>query len=255
MNDKKKNTSLENVQIDLFATAAGVQTIDSPVKLKILSVLREHEQSFDEIVKLTGKAKSTVSAHLKTMVQNGIIGSKIDPEDARKKIFYIKSEYIGKLYREKLQDDINCYIERYIDSENDPFEFFRLIFLTIRVSLLTQGIDVDPILQEAGIRVGEVLYDKVADPSLDKFLANISKFWKTHSLGTIELKSAEPLAINVYDCFECSGLPYLGRPACAFDSGILKTLFKAHYNHETTVKETECYAMGNKNCSFLINRI
>ena len=242
----------ENIQIELFATPQGVKAVKSPVRVKILSMLREGDLSFDEIVKFSGRAKSTVSSHLKSMSREGIINSRVDPRDARKKIFFIQSEYIGKLQREQLQEDISAYIQRYISSENDPFEFFRLIFHTLRISLLTQGVDIDPILHEAGLKVGEALYEKVKDPNKDTFLGNIANCWQTHSLGSVQVKTLEPLTISVQDCFECSGLPYLGRPACAFDSGILESLFSIYNNEKTRVKETKCYALGDKYCRFVI---
>ncbi|NYB51017.1 MAG: ArsR family transcriptional regulator [Methanobacteriaceae archaeon] len=255
MNDKNEElekNKLDNSRIELFATPGGVKAIKSPVRVKILSVLREGDLSFDEIVKLSGRAKSTVSSHLKAMTRDGIINARLDPKDARKKIFFIQSEYIGKLHQQQLQEDISSYIQRYIASENDPFEFFRLIFHTLRISLLTQGVDIDPILHEAGLKVGEALYEKVKDPDMEKFLTNISSFWETHSLGRIEVKNLNPLTISVEDCFECSGLPYLGRPACAFDSGILESLFSLYHEEEAKVSETECYALGDSACRFVI---
>lgn len=252
INDNEPHDISNNIQIELFATPEGVRAIKSPVRVKILSMLREGDLSFDDIVKLSGRAKSTVSSHLKAMASDGIISSRIDPEDARKKIFFIHSEYIGKLHRQQLQEDISAYIQRYIASENDPFEFFRLIFHTIRISLLTQGVDIDPILHEAGLKVGEALYEKVKDPDHSTFLGNIAQFWETHSLGTVEVKNLQPVTISVEDCFECSGLPYLGRPACAFDSGILESLFSLYNHEEVKVMETQCYALGDKSCRFII---
>ena len=242
----------ENSQIELFATPEGVLAIKSPVRVKILSMLRDGDLSFDEIVKLSGRAKSTVSSHLKAMTRDGIISSRIDPDDARKKIFFVQSGHIGKLHRQQLQEDISAYIQRYIASENDPFEFFRLIFHTLRISLLNQGVDIDPILYEAGLKVGYALYEKVKDPDQSTFLSNIAQFWETHNLGSVEVKSLKPITISVQDCFECSGLPYLGRPACAFDSGILESLFSSYNQEKVKVKETKCYALGDKACRFII---
>ncbi|MBP1945040.1 V4R domain-containing protein [Methanobacterium petrolearium] len=250
-NEKETEVS-DDVQIELFSTPNGVKAIKSPVRVKILSMLRKGDLSFDEIVKHSGRAKSTVSSHLKLMSKEGIISSRVDPDDARKKIFFIQSEYIGKLHRQQLQEDISAYIQRYIASENDPFEFFRLIFHTLRISLLSQGVDIDPILYEAGLKVGKALYEKVKDPDMTNFLGNIAAFWETHSLGSVEVKDLQPLTIGVQDCFECSGLPYLGRPACAFDSGILESLFSSYNQEEVKVTETECYALGDKQCSFVI---
>jgi predicted hydrocarbon binding protein len=249
----EKREPFKEMQIELFSTSEGIYAINSPVRVKILSMLRRGELSFDQLVELSGKAKSTVSVHLKRMVDEGIIGSKTDPNDARKKIFFIKSEYLGKLSGKKVvTENIEQYVSNYIDSAGDPYEFYRLIFHTIRVSLIRQGIDIDPILYEAGVKVGETLYEKVKDPDINKLAMNIAKFWETHNLGHVEVVKLEPLTINVSDCFECKSLPPLGRPACAFDSGILKAVFSAHYNDERVVNETKCYAMGDDHCSFTI---
>ena len=246
---------VDNTQIELFATSYGVRAIDSPVKAKILSMLREGELSFDQIVELSGKAKSTVSVHLKKLVNDGIIDSKPDPEDARKKIFFINSEYLGELSREKkLGDEIEDYVSSYVMSDGDPFEFFRLMFKTIRVGLIQQGVNIDPILHEAGINVGKALYERVYDPDMNKFLGNIAHFWETHYLGGVEVQNLDPLVINVSECYECRHLPYLGKPACAFDAGILKALFSAYFEDKRKVNEVKCYAMGDKYCSFVIEK-
>jgi predicted hydrocarbon binding protein len=255
MNDMNEKKDDENTQIELFATSKGVRAIDSPVKSKILSMLREGELNFDQIVELSGKAKSTVSVHLKKLVSEGIIDSKPNPKDARKKIFFINSEYLGDLSREKkLGDEIEDYVSSYVMSDGDPFEFFRLMFKTIRVGLISQGMNIDPILHEAGINVGKALYKRVYDPDMNKFLQNIAGFWETHYLGDVEVQSLDPLIINVSECYECKNLPYLGKPACAFDAGILKALFSAYFKDKRNVDETKCYAMGDKYCCFVIEK-
>lgn len=248
-----KREPINDMQIELFSTSEGIYAINSPVRVKILSMLRKGELSFDQLVELSGKAKSTVSVHLRRLADEGIISSKTDPNDARKKIFFIKSEYLGKLSgRKGVIEDIDKYVTSYIDSEGDPYEFFRLIFHTIRVSLIRQGIDIDPILYEAGVKVGENLYEKVKNPDINILAENIANFWESHNLGHVEVVNLDPLTINVSDCFECKSLPPLGRPACAFDSGILKAVFSHHFKDERVVNETKCYALGDNYCSFTI---
>lgn len=240
-------------QVELFSTPKGLYVVDSPIRIKILNLLREKERKFDEIVDLSDKAKSTISEHLKKLYEEGIVDSRIDPEDARKKIFSLKSEYLGELSREKLfKEDLKKYVQSYLESDGSPFEFFRLLFQTMRVSLISQGISVDPILHEAGFQVGETLYPSLKAPDDQKFLENLAQFWDSHQLGRVELKSTDPLVINVYDCFECKGLPYMGKTACAFDSGLLMALFSAHYNKPREVTETKCYATGDDYCQFFV---
>ena len=238
---------------ELFATPGGIRAVDSPVRMKILSMLREREMSFDDIVEASGRAKSTISVHLKSLADESIVSSRIDPGDARKKIFFINSSYLGGLSRrKKLEKDMQEYIARYAMASNDPFAFFRLMFRTIRVALLNEGIDLDPVLHEAGVNVGEALYGRVADEDLNKLLTNVATFWEAQKLGRMQVKSLDPLEIVVYDCFECQDLPYLGRPACAFDSGILETIISKYYNSPARVTETKCYSMGDDRCEFVI---
>jgi transcriptional regulator, ArsR family len=93
-------------QVELFSTQKGLYVVDSPIRIKILNLLREKERKFDEIVDLSDKAKSTISEHLKKLYEEGIVDSRIDPEDARKKIFSLKSEYLGELSRENYSKKI-----------------------------------------------------------------------------------------------------------------------------------------------------
>ncbi len=176
--------------------------------------------------------------------------------DSRKKIFFLSSEYIGDLSPEiNLGDEIEDYVSSYIMNDGDPFEFFRLMFKTIRVGLISQGINIDPILHEAGINVGKALYERVYHQDIDKFILNIATFWETHYLGNVKVQSLDPLIINVSECYECRHLPYLGRPACAFDAGILKSLFSSYFDDKRNVAETKCYAMGDNYCSFEIEKV
>ncbi len=240
---------------ELFATPDGIRAVESPVRMKIVSMLLKKEMSFDDIVASSGKAKSTISVHLKSLADDGIVASRAVEGDARKKVFFIDSAYLGGLSRRrKVEKDMEDYISNFALSPDDPFAFFRLMFRTIRVALLNEGIDLDPVLRDAGQKVGEALYMKVGDEDTNKLLEGLAAFWSARRLGRLEVKSVEPLIIFVYDCFECQDLPYLGRPACAFDSGILKAIFSKHYGGPANVKETNCYAMGDGYCRFVIER-
>lgn len=242
--------------MEMFATPGGIRTVDSQVRVGILGMLREREMSFDDIVASSGKAKSTVSVHLRGLAEEGIVAWRPDPDDGRKKIFYLKSSYLGGLSkRKKVDQDMEEYISSYALGAGDPFKFFRLMFRTFRVSLLSEGIDIDPVLHDAGMKVGEVLYRKIEEREIEGLLDNLAAFWKEQKLGRVVIESIEPLAIRIYDCFECQDLPQLGRPACAFDSGILGRVFSRHFDAEMSAIETHCYAMGDDHCRFEVKRI
>lgn len=253
---KKITAEMENKSpIKIFSTPKGLNVVKSPVKSIILSALRENELSFDEIVKVTGKSKSTVSVHLKALTQDGILGSKAHPADQRKKIFFINSRYIGELNQQEVQEreeeKVEFLIKNLIDN-GDPFEFFRLMFHTLRVVMIKEGINLDPILNQTGMRIGEVFYRKLENKNTNELLKNLAKFWTSNGLGRLEIDNLEPVTVRAYDCFECGLLPNVGESACALDSGILEAVFSAHFSQEVVVNEIKCYARGDNYCCFVI---
>jgi len=229
--------------------------IKSPTKAEILSLLKENETKFERIVEHTKKSKSTISEHLQALVDQGIVDYKVDPEDRRKKIFYIKSQHLGDVSPIKELEGDEDYLSASISNYKDPFEFYRLLFRTIRVALLKEGISIDPLLHQTGIKLGETYYKELKTNDMEKLIENIAEFWENNRLGRIEVESRDPLIINAYDCFECEDLPKIGRSACAFDSGILRAIFSAFFLHDVDVEETKCYAKGDNYCCFVIKKI
>jgi len=250
-----KNKHDDIAEIKLFSSTTGINVINSPIKSKILSLLRNGGLNGSDIVLLTSKSKSTISTHLKDLINAGIIDYKPDPNDGRRKIFYIKSRYLGELSQElELENDMDEYLYNQIANSNDPFKFFRFLFRTIRVALMQEGVNIDPILHNAGFKVGETFYNQLKNPKTHELAENVAVFWETHKLGRIEVENMIPLTIRAYDCFECEDLPQIGRSACAFDSGILEAIFSNHFESEVNVEEIKCYAKGDNYCSFIIKK-
>lgn len=246
----------ERQQFTIFATDRGIEVIESPVKSLILSELMKRELRFQDIVRITGKSKSTVSKHLSDLRMAGLIVERPDPADRRIKVFSINSRYLGKLRRKKrgeLDEEKTEFLAKHLTSVGDPFEFFRLMFHVLRVELIKEGINIDPILHEAGLKIGEVIYPSLGAGNLEDLLENLRRFWRINRLGTLKVESTDPLIIRAYDCFECGLLPDIGESACALDSGILEAVFGRYFNSDVEIQETECYARGDERCSFLIN--
>lgn len=242
-------------EIKIFSTANGVNVIESPIKTKILSLLKDNKGlNGSDIVLLTGKSKSTISAHLKDLIKAGIVDYKSDSVDGRRKIFYIKSRHLGTLSKEsELEKNMDDYLQEEVVESDDPFKFFKFLFRTIRVSLIQEGVNIDPILHDAGFKVGQTFDDELKACLTKDYLRNLCQFWQKNNLGRLVIENTDPLTLRVYDCFECENLPKIGRSACAFDSGILEALFSSHFNQKMEVEEIKCYAKGDDYCCFLIN--
>lgn len=229
----------------------GVNVVKSPVKLTILEMLRDTEMEFDEIVSNTGKSKSTISVHLKGLKELGIVSFKLNPEDNRKKIFYINSKYLGSVNlreQKELEETQKDFLVNNI--VNDDCDFTVLLFHTLRSMLIQEGINIDPILQATGNQIGKSLFDSVYDDDLYKFLDNIAVFWENKGLGKVSFEVGEIIKITSLDCFECGLLPKTGKPACFLDAGILEALFSEYFNSPVSVIEIQCYTMGDGKCVF-----
>jgi len=86
----QKNLQLEASEVEevkIFGTQKGINVIESPIKTRILSLLKDEGLNGSDIVVLTGKSKSTISAHLKDLIKEDIVDYKPDPVDGRRKIF------------------------------------------------------------------------------------------------------------------------------------------------------------------------
>ena len=237
--------------VGLYSTENGISAVGSPVKVKILEMLARDEMAFDDLVEHSGRAKSTISVHLSDLADAGIVGARTDPVDGRKKIFYLDSLFLGSAGSgERGWFDLDRYIRKEIPCDGNPASLYRFILSTIRLNLMNQGITIDPVLHLAGLKAGASLYPCVRDTDIEGMIHGMGKLWEKNGLGEVELEKRTPLTLNIRDCFECIDLPILGKPACAFESGVLSSLFSQYYGQQMKAIETRCYAMGSNLCRF-----
>lgn len=198
---------IEQKPIQIFSNPddnIGVNVIKSPVKLTILEMLRDHDMEFEEIVNNTGKSKSTISVHLKSLRENGVISYRLHPIDNRKKIFYLNSKYIGSVDvsepKEIEETQADYLIKNIVEVDA---EFSTLLFHTLKAMLIQEGINIDPILQSTGNSIGRSIFDKLYDDDLNVFMDNIADFWQRKGLGRITFTIGQVIRVTTYDCFEC----------------------------------------------------
>lgn len=232
----------------------GVNVVKSPVKLTILAMLKDNEMEFDEIVKNTGKSKSTISVHLKSLREDGIVSYRFDPNDHRKKIFFIDSKFLGEVepsnHIELEERKIDFLVKNILDVEDFKFSF--LLFHTLRSTLIQEGININPVLFETGKNIGFAIFEKVFDDDFSQFTTNLAEFWEDNGLGFLEFKIGDVIQINNTECFECGLLPKKGKPTCFLDAGIFDALFSTYLRLKVEVTEIKCNTMGDECCSFLI---
>lgn len=227
-----------------------VVAIDDDVKIKIMHSLRDSERSFEGIANSAGRAKSTMSRHLKKLERNGLISSRRDHKDKRKKIYKCESKLLGittqskPILDKKTLIDINSSIDGSVD-------FINLIFRSIRYKFDSLGIEIAPVLHTIGEQIGLEISKKMSSTNIDGTLGEIADFWRKHRLGEVEVVQKNPLIFIVHNCYACSDMPDIGKTLCAFDEGILESIFSYRLSAKCIVKETECSGSGFGHCKFV----
>ncbi|MDR2855341.1 MAG: ArsR family transcriptional regulator [Methanomicrobiales archaeon] len=238
-------------EIRLFSGNGSAQAIKSPVKLEILNLLEQGACSFDTIVDVTGKAKSTISTHIKDLEEKGILFSHPDPTDLRRRVISKNAIFIGTLTNQETDLEDRLEIPKDIDHLESP-DLFRIILMTLRVEALALGINVDPVFTRVGSQIANYVAPWFVQSTLEHMLNTISEFWTKHGLGTVVVKSIDPIIIEISDCIECSQHPVTGKTECHLFMGFLKTLFCQFYQFDVMVTENTCYAAGDNLCTFEI---
>lgn len=236
---------------EFFYTERGLIAIGSPVKLQILNLLREEPKSFDEIVKYTAKAKSTISVHLNNLRSCELVEENSDPEDRRKKIYSLTSHYMGCSQKPFIGHYRNL-LETVAINGNDRFRFMETLFYALRFGFEAYGINNAPVVRMIGIDIGKHLSSNFESSAPEELFNEIASFIEFHGDCQVSVLMGNSPAFQVEDDFKARSMPATGKPLCALREGIIEGILKEKLGEECGVLETECYGTGHTHCLFEI---
>ena len=246
---------IDNPQhLRLFSSDGTVTAVSSPVRNSILFLIRdEGEVSFSRIMEYTGLSKSTVSVHVNSLIDSGLIASRSVLGDARKKMYYLTASHLADIqpcrqtgnneFRELIRQ---CYIKY------DNVDYRQIIPHIIQVALIEAGIRIDPIILRGGEMLGESVSVYLVAETLEKTIENVIKFWVRYGLGDMRIRSTSPLRLEIYKCYECMVLPKTEHGCCVISRGVLTAIFSAYFKQPVQVEEIECMTQGYPACCFEI---
>ena len=238
--------NFNNTKIKIYSTTKGIKIVDSPIKIQILNML-DGQVSEADIVNQTRKSKSTISVHLKNLIDEGIISFKSHPMDRRSKLFYILADYIGEIYPDKI-----IYKSPDIESElNNQEQLYTELFRQYKSILLVHGLQLEPLEVETGKKIGKEIYQSFEFDTYDELLNLIVDKFEKLKLGNIKVSSDKPLILKNNNCHECKKLQY-NMPICNITKGILKGIFEEYYEKTVSVEEVECTSKYDDCCTFII---
>lgn len=235
---------------EFFYNDHGLVAIGSPVKLQILNLLREEPRSFDEIVKSTSKAKSTISVHLNNLRSCELVEENFDPKDRRRKIYSLTSRYMG-CSQEPFIEHYRSLLEKAPACGNDRFCFAEILLHALYFGFEAYGIDNSPVVKTIGNDLGRSISSIFESETSEELLREIGDFLEFQGKCLVTVLVDLP-ALQIEDNFKARSIPVIGRPFCTLREGIIEGILKGKLKKEYKVTETECYGSGHEHCLFKI---
>lgn len=242
---------MQGEKVGIYSTRKGMIAVDSPIKNKILQKLQERELTFEELIEVCGKAKSTMSVHLNDLLASGMVYKRVDPNDRRKKYFGINSDLLASS-RAPVSVHYNKILQSVPVAAGDQYLFLKSLFHLVRSGMESYGVDTSPALKKIGRDVGRKLAPRFKSRSAPELLAEVSRFWEAQGLGRVTIVKGDIPTIIVDDCFDCSTMPNIGLTQCSLDEGILEAIIEERLKVQCSIQETECYGTGYNHCKFII---
>lgn len=238
-------------RVDIYSTRKGMTAVESPVKSRILQKLSDRELTFEELIEVCGKARSTMSVHLNDLLDMGLVYRRVDARDRRKKYFGLNTDLLASS-----KAPVTAHYDRILQSVpatiGDKYGFLRSLFHLVRSGMESYGVDTSPAMKKIGRDVGRALAPHFKAKTADALLAEVAGFWSAQGLGRVSIVDGEVPTIVVDDCFDCCTIPDIGRTQCSMDEGILEAIIEEKLKVKCSIQETECYGTGHHHCKFLI---
>src|SRR5581483_3743852 len=98
---------------DIYQTESGYTAVTNDVRRQILNALAKKDRQLPELVKITRKAKPTLSSvHMKELLQQRLVEELAHPTDKRKKIYRLRARRIGSsnLPVDQLRSAVKSYV-------------------------------------------------------------------------------------------------------------------------------------------------
>lgn len=112
------------------------------------------------------------------------------------------------------------------------------------------------VLRGAGALAGKALSENLLDASLpfSQFISSLQKTLKDLKIGILRMEESDlengNFTMTVSEDLDCSGLPMLGETICYYDEGFIAGALEAYTGKQFLVKETDCWATGDRVCRF-----
>ena len=142
--------------------------------------------------------------------------------------------------------------------EEMPVIVYRLMQFTLLDALSDElGVTkTNEIFRAAGYRAGTELAKNTLDlnKEFDEFISHLQEALKLLKVGILRMEFYNPedgtIVLTIAEDLDCSGLPITNETVCVYDEGFIAGILEAYTGKQYTVRETDCWATGDRVCRF-----
>ena len=180
-------------EFEIYQSAAGYVAVTNEVRRKILGALAKKERDLNELVKITGKAKPTLSnLHVRELLAQNLVEELAHPTDARKKIYRLKAQRIGSsnVPIEQLRGAVKHYVSLSPLAHAVPLQ-------QVFDVLLSGGPKSHESLAKQATKLGEISSQLFIAPDHREFLQRVAAYWEREGITRTANISFEHLHVDL----------------------------------------------------------
>lgn len=180
-------------EFDIYQSDAGYVAVTNEVRRKILAALLKKERELNELVKITGKAKPTLSnLHMRELLAQNLIEELPHPTDQRKKVYRIKGQRIGS--SNVPIDQLRGAVKHYVSIS--PLAHAVPLQQVLEILLAGGSKAHDPIRRQAA-KLGELSSQLLTAPDLRELLPRVAAYWEREGITRTARIDLEHLTLDL----------------------------------------------------------
>lgn len=193
----------EGENFEIYQSDSGYVAVTNPVRRQILDALSKQPLELPDLMKITGKAKPTLSnIHMRELIGQNLVEELPHPTDQRKKVFRLKATRIGS--SNVPIDQLRGAVKHYVSLS--PLAYAVPLASVLDVLVAHGAKSSKETLRMQGAKLGEVTAKLLTTSSLRDLLTSVATFWERENVARagkidldhleIEVTLAENLAQN-----------------------------------------------------------
>lgn len=165
-------------QFDVYQTQAGYVAVTNEVRRKILDALKDGDLDLPALVKITRKAKPTLSnLHVKELLEQNLVEELAHPTDARRKLYRLRARRIGSsdVPLEQLRGAVKHYVSL------SPLAY-AVPFPAVLAALTVEGVP-DASLRRQAREIGARASTLFTASDVNDALTAVAGFWDREGIA------------------------------------------------------------------------